>query len=240
MGAKMSRQRAAIVALCIAPFIIGASVNAGVGDESDGTTRLTITGEGYDSRPASVYQFRAGVQNFDTDASDGVAENARRMSALRERLRRYGVSEQGFQTSGFNVRPGRESVDGGRDRKGFNIAHQMVITLRDARRTGDVIDALVGQGATDIQGPMVQWEASPEAAARARVMAIDDATARANVYAQKLGMRIRRIVSISDSNGSASDRRIVERRVNAVAATEIDPGDRTTRVNVGMVFELVK
>ena len=105
----------------------------------------------------------------------------------------------------------------------------------DIDRTGAVLDALVEAGANQIMGPSFSWDANDRAHQIARVAAIKDANQRAQFYAQSLGLRVKRVVSIRDGNGYASAQPAPMLRYES-AGTQVSPGeDHGARGNLGRV-----
>ena len=76
----------------------------------------------------------------------------------------------------------------------------------------------------------------------ARIAAIKQAQARAQTYADALGMRVRRVVSISEG-GAGFPRPMPMMRAMAADAgmareTSVSPGESTLSVSLEVVFEL--
>jgi uncharacterized protein YggE len=82
----------------------------------------------------------------------------------------------------------------------------------------------------------------PDAALdEARAKAIAIGRARADLYARSLGMRIVRIVAVSDNGASYPSPpmpMMMEARVASAPATKIEPGEQKLQVSVAMTFEL--
>ena len=75
--------------------------------------------------------------------------------------------------------------------------------------------------------------------ARAKAVAIG--RARAELYARSLGLRVARIVSVSESGGFAVPPPMpvmMEARMAAAPATKIEPGEQKLQVSLSMTFEL--
>ena len=73
----------------------------------------------------------------------------------------------------------------------------------------------------------------------ARRAALEAARARAGLYADALGLRVRRIVSISEGGGfMPRPMAMGMRAMEAVAASPVSPGESTLSVNLDVVFEL--
>ena len=238
----MNRKHLALVGLlCAVPLLIGAAGPDGSDDSR--FTRLTLSGTGYSIQIEESVTISAGTHTFSTSASRAMRDNAARMDKLRSQLERLGVAKEDFRTTGFRFQQESDpdDHDGDRDR-GFGVTHQLSVVVRGPDKSGAVLDALVAAGATDLgvnQGWSYGADINPNSLKQARNDAIVDANAKAQDYARATGMRIRRIVSISDQQAYVRDQPISAVSIDA-PRTQIDHRPKTVLANVGMVFELEK
>ena len=169
--------------------------------------------------------------------------NARDMDRLRAKLADLGVAKADFRTAQFRLEEGRDPMDDDGDRaRGFSVQHQLTVMVRDTDNVGKVIDAMVSAGAKNVQVGNY-WgysgdDVSPAKLKLARADAIKDAQTKANDYAIALGMKVRRVVSISDQGGYARHQPAPAARLDVAAGTTIDTRPATILASVGMVFEL--
>ena len=101
--------------------------------------------------------------------------------------------------------------------------------------------ALVAQGANQINGPSLTVDKPEAALDEARVKAIAAARARAELYARSLGMRVVRVVAVSESGGYAAPPPAPPMPMFAKAerdSTSIQPGEQNLQVSVTATFEL--
>ncbi|MFN3463266.1 MAG: SIMPL domain-containing protein, partial [Terricaulis sp.] len=174
-------------------------------------------------------------------AAAALAETARRMAALNAALRRAGVAERDIQTSNVSVYPQQVYGEGQAPRiTGYQANNSVTVKVRRIDNTGRVIDAAVGAGGNTVNGVSVT-HADPDAQLDvARRDAIAEARRRAELYASALGMRVNRIVSVSEGGGYAPPMPVPVERFAAqdAAATPVSPGEIETRVSVNVMFEL--
>ena len=126
---------------------------------------------------------------------------------------------------------------------GYQASNNVSIKFRDIRNAGAILDALVAQGANQINGPSLTIDKPEAAYDEARTKALAAGRARAELYARSLGMRVVRLISVSESGGyrAAADadvRLMPQARAIADAKTEIDPGTQDLEVTLAMSFEL--
>jgi uncharacterized protein YggE len=104
-----------------------------------------------------------------------------------------------------------------------------------------VLDALVASGANQVNGPTFEVDKPDAAYDEARLAALKKAEARAQTYANAMGLRVRRVVSINE--GGAMLPPIPMMRAQAAdafakAETSVSPGESVLTVNLDVVFEL--
>ena len=207
-----------------------------------GGTRLDISATGEATRVPDVAIITAGVITRATTARGALEQNAARMDRVRAALKRAGIADRDIQTSNISLNPEYRYVQDQPPRlTGYTASNQVNVRFRDIAKSGDILDALVAEGANSINGPNLTIDKPDEALDEARAKALGVGRARAEVYARALGMRVVRLVSVSESGGSYPVPPpmpvMMEARAQAVG-TKIDPGEQKLAVTLGMVFEL--
>ena len=100
---------------------------------------------------------------------------------------------------------------------------------------------MVGQGANQISGPNLSIEHPESGLDEARTKAATAGRARADVYARALGMRVVRLLSVSESGGYSAPPpmpMVMRNQAMEAASTKIDPGEQQLQVVLAMTFEL--
>ncbi len=107
--------------------------------------------------------------------------------------------------------------------------------------TAAILDALVAEGANQINGPSLTIDKPESAYDEARVKAIAAGRARAELYARSLGMRVVKLVSVSEAAGYSRGPMpmvMMAAKAERAADTNIDPGSQDIEVTLAMSFEL--
>lgn len=206
-------------------------------------TRLDVNATGEVSRVPDLAVISAGVVTRAATATAALRENSERMDRVLAALKSAGIADRDIQTSSINLNPEYRYEENQAPRLvGYTASNQVTIRFRDIRNSGKVLDALVSQGANQISGPNMTIEHPEAALDEARAKAVAAGRARADLYARTLGMRVVRVVSVSESSGSypvPPPMPYAERAVMADSAvTKIVPGEQKLQVNLAMVFEL--
>ncbi|MFN3943511.1 MAG: SIMPL domain-containing protein [Allosphingosinicella sp.] len=232
---------AAALALSAAPS--AAQQVAAAGSESVRGTRLDVVATGEVRRAPDIVFINAGVTTQAPTATAAIQENARQMEQIRQALRRAGVADRDIQTSSINLHPEwRHTRDGAAPEfGGYRANNQVRVRFRDVARAGRILDTLVQAGANNVDGPMLAIERPEPALDEARIAAIRIARERADLYARSLGMRVRRIVSVSEGGHFAPQPMMREMAITVTggdAGTQIMPGEQTLAVTLTVSFEL--
>ena len=206
-------------------------------------TRLDISATGEVTRVPDLAIISAGVQTLQPTATGAIEENANRMERVRAALKRAGIADKDIQTSSINLNPEYRYVENQPPKlTGYRATNTVNVKFRDLKRSGAILDALVAEGANQINGPSLTIDKPETAYDEARIRAIAAGQARAELYARALGKRVVRLLTVSEGGGYrmpppmpyAADAVMAQR----VAKTEIDPGTQQLEVTLSMSFEL--
>ncbi|HEY2344387.1 MAG TPA: SIMPL domain-containing protein [Xanthomonadaceae bacterium] len=235
----MPRIRVALIALLLASPAFGQNAPSALPPDA---TLLQVSAHGESHRKPDVATIQAGVVTRNVDASVAMRENAQRMSAVVAALKQAGVVERDIQTSSIGLQPQyTESSKQPPRISGYEARNSVTLRLRDMGRIGDVLAALVRLGANQIEGPSFAVDKPDEALDEARRAAVQQARDRAQLYADAAGLKVRRIVSISESGEVLGGSQkmtigmIVSDRPNAAP---VEAGENTLAVDLSVKFEL--
>ena len=206
-------------------------------------TLLSVSAEGKSEARPDLATINLGVTTEGQTAQAALQENARRMAALTQALRRAGIAERDIQTSNVSVYPQQQYVEGQQPRiTGYQANNTVTAKVRNIDNTGRVIDAAVAAGGNTINGVSFSHSDPNAQLDVARRNAIAEARRRAELYANALGMRVVRIVAVSEGAGYSPPVPMPMERFQArdaaVANTPIAPGQIETTVSVNVTFEL--
>ena len=205
-------------------------------------TRLDVVAQGEVTRVPDIAHISAGVVTQAPTATAAIRQNADRMAAVRAALRQAGIAERDIQTSTINLQPSyRYTENQPPQLVGYQAVNEVTVRFRDIAETGRILDALVAQGANQINGPMLSIDEPESALDEARVQALTNARARAELYARSLGMRVARVLAVSESaqGGMPPPRPYMrDMAASAQAETQIVPGEQTLSVTLTVSFEL--
>ncbi|WP_372733110.1 SIMPL domain-containing protein [Novosphingobium sp.] len=243
---------AAIAALSplTAALAQGASANPVV---ASGNAVLNIAAEGKSIRTPDLAVFSAGVTTQATTAGAALSENANRMTTVIASLRKAGIAERDIQTSNLSVNPvygqPKRLPDGSFEQQeqvivGYQATNQVSVRQRKLDSYGKVIDTLVANGANQVNGPSFQIDNADAAMDEARIEAMKKARARADLYAKAAGLRVVRVLSISENAGwSPPQPQVMFARADMASAPKSSPvaaGELEMTVTINVSYELAQ
>ena len=208
---------------------------------------LTLTAEGKTARTPDLAVFNAGVTSQGKTAGEALTANSADMNRVIATLKNAGIADKDIQTSQISLNPiyGQpiQRPDGMVIQEprivGYQATNTVSIRSRDIKNFGKVLDALVASGANQVSGPSFQLADPSSANDEARTSAMRTARARADLYARAAGLRVVRIVSISESGGYAPPQPMYARAMKASdESTPISAGEVEASVSVVVQFEL--
>lgn len=246
----MSLRPLALAAALSAAVLLGAPMSApaqpqsstGYAVPADGTL-LSVSASGESKRVPDVATISTGVVTQAADANAAMRANAVQMDKVMAAIRAAGIAERDVQTSGINLNPQyRYAENQPPTITGYQASNTVNVKVRDLSKLGRVLDAFVASGANQVNGPSFEVDKPEEAYDEARLAALQKAQARAKTYADALGLRVRRIVSISEG-GASFPRPMPMMRAMAADAyagkeTSVSPGETALSVNIDVVFDL--
>lgn len=206
-------------------------------------TTLSIAGRGDVQVEPDLAILTAGVQSDGKTAAEAMAANRQAMNGVFRALRSAGIAERDMQTSNFNLQPQYDysSRSNGENPRltGYRANNTVTVRARDLDRLGQTMDALVTAGGNTFSGLQFALEDPSSARNEARRLAIQDAIAKAELYAEESGYSVARIVTISESGADfPRPMAMAMRSADMAESTPIAPGEVGYNIAVNVVFEL--
>lgn len=142
----------------------------------------------------------AGVMTNNARADIAMQDNAKKMTAVMAALKAAGIADKDVQTAGISIYPQyRYERDEAPQVTGYQASNTVNVVLRDMKNIGPVLDALVSQGVNQLNGPEFSIEKPDALLDDARAKAVQKARARAEVLAKAAGVKVKRVLSISEN-----------------------------------------
>ena len=198
---------------------------------------ITVTGEGTAAAVPDSAVIRLGVSSQGKTARAASDANAKEMTVVLAAIKEAGVADRDIQTTSLSLQPQYEPNKTGTPRLiAFQATNQVTVKIRDIATLPSVLDRAISSGANEMSG--IEFVVSEHAKLldKARNEAIADARRKAELYAAAAGMKVGRVMAISEE-GTAQQPRPYQ-TLRAGAATPIAPGEQMLRAVVSVSFEL--
>ena len=232
------------LATLLAAFALSAPVaahaQAAPWPATDGTL-LSVSSQAEARRAPDMATISAGVVTQAADGNAALRQNAEQMNRVLAAIKAAGVADKDVQTSGISLNPQYRYEENQPPRiTGYQASNTVNVKLREVAKMGKVLDALVASGANQVNGPSFGIDDPEPLYDRARLDALKAARARAETYAGALGVRVRRIVSISEGGAAMPSPmpRMAMMKAEAYDSTPVAAGESSVSVNLDVVFEL--
>lgn len=202
-------------------------------------SKLIVQGEGKLNAAPDVATVVLGVETQNASASGAAAENAILMNETISALRAAGIADREMQTSSYSLTtaPEEETKTAGAAPKAptFIASNLVTVKLNDTGKVGLVLDAAVSAGSNSIQSVSFDIRNPQPEKDGALTLAIEDARRKAEVAAKAAGVKLGKILEISEGYGyvsAAAPKNLAFSR----DATPIQPGEMEVTASVTVTY----
>jgi uncharacterized protein YggE len=211
-----------------------------------GETLLEVEARGHQQSRPDVMTISAGVVTTGASAAEALRQNSILANRMIELVRSRNVGERDVRTTELRIAPRFERRPRGEDDDpeigrriiGYVASNRVELRLRDLGRAPELLDALLQAGANSVQGPRFSLSNERPARLAAQRDAVRLAREEAEIYADALGMRVTRVLRVSERSRSTGDGDAIIVTGSRIPAPPIEPGEIETEVRVWVDFAL--
>lgn len=209
---------------------------------------INVAGEGEASvAPDMAILSLAVVRNAETAAA-ALSANSAAMGEILSALKLGGVADRDMQTSNFSIFPQYRHNDPKNGVVepprvvGYEVSNTLTLKVRDLKKLGGIIDQSVKLGVN--QGGQIAFtnDDSSKTMAEARKAAVADAVARAKTLAEAAGVKLGRVLEISENQMRPMPPQPMVRmsmaKEMAGDSVPVASGENTYNVTVNVTFAL--
>jgi uncharacterized protein len=199
---------------------------------------ITVTGTGTSQAAPDMATLMIGVTTQGDTAAVALAANSAAVEAVIARLTASGIEARDMQTSNLSINPNWSSYDSSTPTiAGYVAMNVVTVRVRDLGGLGTVLDAAVADGANTLNG-LTFGMANPEPALNeARKAAVVDARAKAELLVSAAGLKLGRIVTITET-GAWTDPAPMFR--DAAGSVPVAGGELGMTANVSVQYEMTE
>ena len=206
-------------------------------------SEITVTGTGEVLVPADVAVVSLGISAADPDVLAAQAKANQAIASIREALIAFGIPEEDINTDYINIYAlydysGDEEVI-----RAYKANSTLAIRVTEIEKVGDVIDTAFGAGANTLNSISFSASDTRDALEKAMRTAVEDARAKAEVFADAAGLQIIGVEDIVEQGAVSYDRGAVnsfKAADTAVAGTFVQSAKLSVTSSVSITFKTNK
>ena len=230
-----------IAAVSIAIALIG---GAAIASAATAATRyITVNSEGTVKVAPDAVRLNATVSIVGANSKSALAEASTASAAVRAALKTSGVDAKDIATQSLTVFPEYNyTQDKGQSLIGYRAAQSFVVTIRNAKSAGAIVDAVVAAGGDSMQvnGVTPFILDTTKATLSARSDAVKKAKAKATSYASLLGVKLGKVVYLTENSSPSNYVPMLAMAKSAdTGATEVDLGQQDVTVGISVQWALL-
>jgi len=203
---------------------------------------IVVTGDAIVKAPPDRAVVTVSAEARATSPRDALRHTAEAMAAVRQRLDKAGIAAPALRTLAYDLQPEFDYAGGKQVLKGYVARNQLEVMVTPVERVGEIIDATVGAGATDIADVRFELEDPSVLERDALRQAVASARLRAEAMAAGAGRAVDRIVRVEEEGAATPlPRPVYSARAVAAAPppeTPVSPGTVEVRARVRLTAKL--
>ncbi len=239
----------AMLALVVV-FILG--VDAPVrADDNAPYPQIIVSGQGSAELVPDMAVLQLAVVREAETARAALDANSAALAAVLKSLRDLGIAERDLQTANFSIQPKYvyPSPQARDERQppriaGYTVRNGLSVRVRDLAKLGAIMDTSVTLGVNEGGGILFTNDDPTAAVEQARTRAVRSAMAKANTLASAAGVKLGRVLEMSEQSYEPAPAPMIQARmVMADAAPEPVPvaaGENSYQVTVNLSYAIVQ
>lgn len=204
--------------------------------------QIIVTGEGSAFAVPDMAVITMGATAEAETAKAAMDQTSDITAAILARLEEFEVASRDVQTSDLSLNPvwSNRAETNGRPRiEGYQASNRVTVRIRDLSKLGVVLDAVLTDGANQLNGLQFTLSDPKPLMDDARRAAVVDARAKAELFAEAAGVQLGRLISLNE-NGSYSPRPEMMSMARASdAGVPVAEGEAEIRANVSAVYAII-
>ncbi len=191
-------------------------------------------------------QVSLGIETSNKTASEAQSIANKVINDITDAVKKLGVDKKDIKTQNYNLSSEYDYSSSERRLIGYRVSTQIVVKINDFEKLNQVIDAATSLGANQVGGISFNLSEAKQAELKkeARQEAIDKAKKNAKELAKLTGIKLGRVVNVTEFNDDDYYPQPIYAREEMVmnddefkTPTQIEPGSKTYRYNVTLSYE---
>lgn len=196
---------------------------------------IVVSGEGVVKVAPDQAWVRIGTESRSKNSKDAQQQNASVMTAVQQKLSALGIPKDAIKTVGVDLQLEFDYRDGRQTPRGYVARNTIEVRVDELAKLGDVLDAAMGSGATNLHGLRFDVKDREKQEQQALQLAVVNAMEKAQAVAAGAKRGLDRILRIEESFVGRSPQPMMMERAAAAradAATPVEAGELELRAQV--------
>jgi hypothetical protein len=196
---------------------------------------IVVSGEGVMKVAPDQAWVRIGAESRSKNSKDAQQQNAAVMTAVQQKVASFGLPKDAIKTVGIDLQLEFDYRDGRQTPRGYVARNTIEVRVDDLSKLGDVLDAAVASGATNLHGLRFDVKDREKQEQQALQLAVTNAMEKAQAIASAAKRGIDRILRIEESFVGRAPQPMMMERVAAAradASTPVEAGELEIRAQV--------
>ena len=209
---------------------------------------LSVSGTGTVNAEPDIAYISSGVVSEAKSAEKALAENNKKMASIFDVLEKSGIERKHIRTSNFSVHPryNRYRPKPGEVQKppkivGYTVNNTVTVKVTDLAKLGKTITEVVQFGSNQLGNIRFDLSNKQELLDQARAAAVLDAKRKAEIYTATAGVKIGRLLSLSEGNVSLPrphQKAFARTAALEAAPTPVSGGEQQLTFSVAITWEI--
>jgi uncharacterized protein len=208
------------------------------GKVGDNPREVTVVGSGHVQGVPDTLTAEVGIEFTAPDVTAAMNQTNDRQQAVINALTGAGVDHKDITTTEVSLQPEHDSS--ANVITGYRANNSIRVKIHPTDSASHVLAVIVGTGgdATRINSVSYSIADDSQLVKDARAHAFQDAKNRAEQYAQLAGLKLGKVISISEASGGASTMPPAPPRGGIAESVPLEPGQQTVSFSVTAVWQL--
>jgi uncharacterized protein len=214
---------------------------------------VSVTGTGEVFAVPDVATFSFVITEEGKDTTEAQKKHATKNNAVMKYLKDSAVLEKDIKTESYTMNPKYENTQivcikypctqPNPKIVGYEVTESISVKVKDIDSAGKIVTGLGAIGISNVYGPTLTIENDDVLKAKARALAIADAKSKMDVLAKDLGVKVKGIMSFSESDVGVSPMYAMRSKMDMSGAVEgavpeIATGENKVVVSVYITYKI--
>ena len=213
---------------------------------NDNVSKIICNGEGKTTAAPDIVTITLGVETRNVSASAAAAENAKLMNSTINALLSAELKKKDIQTSQYSLTIQTEdnsvsaSAEKNKTPPEFVATNQVTAKMNVSENIGKVLDAATAAGSNSVMGISFNLRDPKPQMDKALANAVNDSKRKAEIMASTAGVKLGKILELSEGYGYTSSNAPRAAYSLAEATTPVLPGEMEITASVTATYEITK